>query len=57
MNAAFSLGGPELVIDTIRYNFDLSLEKYIMINFKGFEAIIDQIGGMILMFKSINYMN
>lgn len=46
INAAFSLGGVELVMDTIRYNFDLSLEKYVMINFEGFEAIIDQIGGI-----------
>lgn len=46
MNASFSLGGPELVMDTIRYNYDLDIEKYIMINFVGFEAIIDQIGGI-----------
>lgn len=46
MNAAFSLGGPELVMETINYNFDLKLEKYVMLNFVGFEAIIDQIGGI-----------
>lgn len=46
MNLAFSLGGPELVMETIKYNFDVNIEKYIMINFAGFEAIIDQIGGV-----------
>lgn len=46
MNASFSLGGPELVMDTIRYNYDLNIEKYVMINFIGFESIIDQIGGI-----------
>lgn len=46
MNVSFSLGGPELVMDTIRYNYDLNIEKYVMINFLGFEAIIDQIGGI-----------
>lgn len=46
MNASFSLGGPELVMDTIKYNYDLNIEKYVMINFVGFEAIIDQIGGI-----------
>ena len=46
MNLSFSLGGPELVMDTIRYNYDLNIEKYVMINFVGFEAIIDQIGGI-----------
>ena len=46
MNLAFSLGGPELVMENIKYNFDVNIEKYIMINFAGFEAIIDQIGGV-----------
>ena len=46
MNASFSLGGPELVMDTIRYNYDINIEKYVMINFVGFETIIDQIGGL-----------
>lgn len=46
MNLAFSLGGPELVMETIKYNFDVNIEKYIMINFAGFESIIDQIGGV-----------
>ena len=46
MNLAFSLGGPELEMETIKYNFDVNIEKYIMINFAGFEAIIDQIGGV-----------
>ena len=46
MNASFSLGGPELVMETIKYNYDINIEKYVMINFVGFEAIIDQIGGI-----------
>ncbi len=46
INASFFLGGPELLMETIKYNYDINLEKYIMINFVGFEAIIDQIGGL-----------
>ena len=46
MNASFSLGGPELVMETIKYNYDLNIEKYVMINFAGFENVIDQIGGV-----------
>lgn len=46
MNSSFSLGGPELVMETIKYNYNINIEKYIMINFVGFEAIIDQIGGI-----------
>ena len=46
INASFFLGGPELLMETIKYNYDINLEKYVMINFVGFEAIIDQIGGL-----------
>ena len=46
MNNSFSLGGPELVMDTIRYNYDLDIDKYILVNFAGFETILDQIGGV-----------
>lgn len=39
-------GGAALLMDTIEQNFDLHLDKYIIVNFWGFEAIIDQIGGI-----------
>lgn len=46
LNAAMSLGGIELLKDTIKETYDISIDKYIIINFWGFEAIIDQIGGL-----------
>lgn len=46
INSAYFLGGPELLMDTIRYNFDINLEKYVRINFVGFEAVIDKVGGI-----------
>lgn len=46
INAAYFLGGPELLMDTIRYNFDINIEQYVRINFVGFEAVIDKIGGI-----------
>ena len=39
-------GGASLLMDTIEENFDLHLDKYIIVNFWGFEAIIDEIGGI-----------
>ena len=46
INAALALGGPELLMKTIKENFDFTLDKYVMVNFWGFEDIIDGIGGI-----------
>ena len=39
-------GGAALLMETIEENFDIHLDKYIIVNFWGFEAIIDEIGGI-----------
>lgn len=39
-------GGASLLMETIEENFNLHLDKYIIVNFWGFEAIIDQVGGI-----------
>ena len=41
LNAAFTYGGPELLRETIKENFDLDLNYYAIIDFKGFEKAID----------------
>ena len=46
LNAAMAFGGIDLLKDTIQETYDISIDKYIIINFWGFEAIIDQIGGL-----------
>lgn len=46
INAALALGRPELLIKTIKENFNFTLDKYVMVNFWGFEDIIDGIGGI-----------
>ena len=46
INSAFMLGGPELLKETISSTYGISIDKYVVINFWGFEAIIDQIGGL-----------
>lgn len=46
LNAALAYGGPELLIETIKETYGISLDKYVIINFWGFEAIIDQMDGL-----------
>lgn len=41
INAAFALGGPELVRKTIKQNFDIDVNYYALVDFKGFPKIID----------------
>ncbi|MGL5354343.1 MAG: LCP family protein [Clostridium sp.] len=46
INASYELGGTKLLIETIKQTYDIKIDKYLTIDFKGFEAIIDQIGGI-----------
>lgn len=46
INAALLKGGPELLMDTIQQTYNIKLDKYVIINFWGFEAVVDQIGGL-----------
>ena len=39
-------GGASLLMDTIEENFHIDLDKYVIVNFWGFEEIIDEIGGI-----------
>lgn len=45
-NLKGSEGGVDLLMKTIEENFNLHLDKYVIVNFWGFEAIIDEIGGI-----------
>ncbi|MEI2463838.1 LCP family protein [Bacillales bacterium AN1005] len=42
INTAFTRGGPELLRQTIKENFDVDLQYYAIVNFQGFEALIDE---------------
>lgn len=46
INAAYSLGGPELAIKTLNSNFDLDIKEYATVNFYGMSDIIDAVGGL-----------
>lgn len=43
INAAFFLGGPELVRKTVKHNFDVDVHYYATVNFEGFAKIVDVI--------------
>lgn len=46
LNAACTYGGPQLVIDTIEYNFGVDIDHYVMVDFEMFTNIIDSLGGI-----------
>lgn len=46
LNAAYHNGGIPLLAETIKQNFDLELDGSILVNFDGFESIIDKLGGV-----------
>ncbi len=39
-------GGPQLAMDTIKYNFGVPVDRYGVIDFNGFKAVIDSVDGI-----------
>lgn len=46
LNAAYSFGGPELLMETINQNFDISVTRYMLVNFEAFANLVDAVGGV-----------
>ncbi|WP_420629564.1 LCP family protein [Candidatus Leptofilum sp.] len=46
LNTALSLGGVELLKQTILYNFGIPIHYYARVDFQGFETAVDAIGGV-----------
>lgn len=46
INTAYAFGGAELLKDTVNNNFNLNVDKYVVIDFRGFEKVIDILGGI-----------
>lgn len=42
INSAFALGGPELLRQTIKENFDVELQYYSIVDFEGFVHLVDE---------------
>lgn len=46
LNAAYSWGGPNLLIDTIELNFRIRIDRYVIVDFTAFKTAIDMVGGV-----------
>ena len=46
LNAAFSMGGPEVLLNTIENNYKIEIDDFVMVNFESFKSIIEAMGGV-----------
>ena len=46
MNWPYAKGGPAYALNTINYNLDLDVSKYVTFSFAGFIDVIDELGGI-----------
>ena len=46
LNAAYAYGGPQLLFDTLKRNFDVDVDLYVRVNFANFRKIINHVGGV-----------
>lgn len=46
VNAAYSIGGPKLLIQTLEQNTDLRIDGYLEIGFGGFNSVVNSLGGV-----------
>lgn len=46
INAAFTLGGPELLMKTLYEDFQVNVQYYVCIDFNAFQDVIDTLGGI-----------
>ena len=46
MNAACVYGRPQLVMETIEYNFGIDVDSYVLVDFNAFKDVIDSLGGV-----------
>ena len=46
LNAAFSMGGPEILLNTLENNYKIEIDDFVMVNFESFKSIIEAMGGI-----------
>lgn len=46
LNAAYSYGGAELLMETIELNFGIPVHRYALVNFQAFANLVDAVGGI-----------
>lgn len=59
LNAAYSYGGAELLMETIEHNFDITVNRYVLVNFEAFANLVDAVGGIDLELskEEVEYVN
>ncbi len=59
LNAAYAYGGPELLMETLEVNFDISVNRYVLVNFQAFANLVDVTGGVDLELtnEEVKYIN
>ena len=59
LNAAYSYGSAELLMETIEQNFDIHISRYVLVNFEAFANLVDAVGGVDLELtgKEVEYVN
>ncbi len=59
LNAAYAYGGPELLMETLETNFDISVNRYVLVNFQAFANLVDVAGGVDLELtnEEVRYIN
>lgn len=59
LNAAFSMGGPETLMNTIENNYKIEIDNFVMVNFESFKSIIEAMDGITVDVKKYeaNYAN
>lgn len=48
INAAFSYGGAKKLIETVRDEFEVPIDHFAIIDFRGFRKVVDAVGGVYL---------
>ncbi len=46
LNAAYSYGGAELLMETVEQNLDIPVNRYVLVNFEAFAKLVDAVGGV-----------
>ncbi len=46
LNAAYSWGGPNLLIDTVELNFRVKIHHYVVVDISAFQEAVDLVGGV-----------
>ncbi len=46
LNAAYSYGGEQLLIDTLEYNFKVKIDDFVMVDYTVFEDFVNLLGGL-----------